>query len=116
MTNLKKTGKIIAEKRKEKGLNQTQFGKLLGLSRQSVHSIEAGITDISLDTLHKIAEILNISPNEILPNGINQQATFNSGNMTQNVNQEQDNDEIKKDIEIIKLKLDLILEKIDKKG
>ena len=114
MTNLKKTGKKIAELRKEKGLNQTQFGELLGISRQSVHSMEAGITDISLDTLHRIAEILEVSPNELLPNAISQQANGNYGNVSQTIGS--DKSTLEKDIEIIKLKLDLILEKIDKKG
>lgn len=62
----KLTGKIIASKRKEKGLNQIQLGELLNVSNRTISKWENGdgFPDISL--LPEISKTLDITIDELL--------------------------------------------------
>ena len=51
----------VKELRKKRGWTQSEFGEKLGISRQSVHSIEAGKYDPSLPLAFRIADVLGIS-------------------------------------------------------
>ena len=55
----------VKELRKERGWTQSEFGEKLGISRQSVHSIEAGKYDPSLPLAFRIADVLGISLDKI---------------------------------------------------
>jgi putative transcriptional regulator len=51
--------------RKEHDLSQEQFGKLMGVSRQTIISLEKGKYNPSLELAFKIAEYFNASIEEI---------------------------------------------------
>jgi transcriptional regulator with XRE-family HTH domain len=52
--------------RKQRGLNQTQLGEMLGVTLNTVFNIESGKTDISSETLKKISEIFEVSADYLL--------------------------------------------------
>ena len=56
-------GKIVKNNletfRKEHGLSQEQFGKLMGVSRQTIISLEKGKYNPSLELAFKISEFFN---------------------------------------------------------
>ena len=54
------TGRIIAEKRGEKGMTQQQLAKKAGISRQAIGNIERGISMPTPETRYKIADALGI--------------------------------------------------------
>ncbi len=51
--------------RKKHGLSQEQFGRLMGVSRQTIISLERGKYNPSLELAFKIAEYFNMSIEEI---------------------------------------------------
>ena len=55
----------VKELRKKRGWTQSEFGEKLGISRQSVHSIEAGKYDPSLPLAFRIADVLGLSLDKI---------------------------------------------------
>ena len=62
----KLTGKIIFEKRKEKGLNQLQLGELLNVSNRTISKWENGDGYPDITLLPEISQCLNISIDELL--------------------------------------------------
>lgn len=54
-------GERISYSRKKKGLSQEELAKLIGLSRQFVGHMETDIKKPSLETLIKLAKILEVS-------------------------------------------------------
>ncbi len=52
--------KAIREKRKDLKISQGEMGLLLGLSQAQYSSLESGNSEIGLEKLVKICEILNI--------------------------------------------------------
>ena len=61
-----KTGKFIAERRKFKSLTQEQLGEKLGVTNKTISRWETGKYMPDIDKLQELAEILNISVNELL--------------------------------------------------
>jgi putative transcriptional regulator len=55
----------VKELRKKRGWTQSEFGEKLGISRQSVHSIETGKYDPSLPLAFRIADVLGIPLDKI---------------------------------------------------
>ena len=55
----------VKEIRKEKGIKQDEFAKALGVSRQTVSSIETGRFDPSIMLAYKIAKIFELSIEEV---------------------------------------------------
>ncbi|WP_315114872.1 helix-turn-helix transcriptional regulator [Clostridium intestinale] len=55
----------LEELRKEKGLSQDQFGRLMKVSRQTIISLEKGKYNPSLDLAFRIAEFFNLRIEEI---------------------------------------------------
>ena len=51
--------------RKERDLSQEQFGKLMGVSRQTIISLEKGKYNPSLELAFKIAVYFNLNIEEI---------------------------------------------------
>ena len=51
--------------RKKRGWTQSEFGEMLGVSRQSVHSIETGKYDPSLPLAFRIADVFGVSIEKI---------------------------------------------------
>ncbi len=62
----KLTGKLISEKRKEKGLNQIQLGELLNVSNRTVSKWEKGDGYPDITLLPDIADCLGITIDELL--------------------------------------------------
>lgn len=54
------TGDKIKLYRKEKGLSQEQLAQQIGVTKSTVSKYELGHLDISLEVLHKIADILEV--------------------------------------------------------
>lgn len=64
--DLNKTGKFIAELRKEKGLTQEQFGEQLGVTNKTVSRWETGSYLPPAEVLVLMSELFGVSINEIL--------------------------------------------------
>ena len=56
---------LIEEKRKERDMTQQDLAKVLGVSRQTIISLEGGRYNPSILLAHKIAETFNMSIEEI---------------------------------------------------
>ncbi len=63
---LKKVGKKVYEKRKEKQLTQEQLAELLGMTPSGYAKIERGLSNFSISRLMEIAKKLEIELDEIL--------------------------------------------------
>ena len=64
--NNEKTGALIAELRKEKGLTQDQLGEQVFVSGKAVSKWERGLSFPSVDVLEKLAEVLGVTVTELL--------------------------------------------------
>ncbi len=58
-------GKRIKEARIARGLNQQQFGELIGVSYQQAHKYEKGINRVAASRLVKIAAALQVSVEDL---------------------------------------------------
>ena len=56
---------IIEELRKARGIRQEEFAKLLGVSRQTISSLETGRYNPSIFLAHNIAKIFGMSIEEV---------------------------------------------------
>jgi transcriptional regulator with XRE-family HTH domain len=63
---LNELGSRIQEYRKELGLTQTEFGKMLNLSQQVIADYEAGHRNIPIYTLANIAEALGVDISDLV--------------------------------------------------
>ncbi|HSZ86202.1 MAG TPA: helix-turn-helix transcriptional regulator [Puia sp.] len=63
---LKKIGARIVEIRKEQNLTQVELGHLFDADKQTIQRLEAGRTNATILTLHKIAKAFDISLKELL--------------------------------------------------
>ncbi len=59
-------GKMISKLRKEKGLNQRDFAKFLGVSNGAIGMWETGKRQPDLDTIEKIASFFNVTVDYLL--------------------------------------------------
>ena len=55
----------IEEIRKERGIRQEEFAKLLGVSRQTISSLETGRYNPSIFLAHKIAQFFEMTIEEV---------------------------------------------------
>ena len=55
----------IEEIRKERGIRQEDFAKLMGVSRQTISSLETGRYNPSIFLAHKIAQFLGMTIEEV---------------------------------------------------
>lgn len=55
----------IEEIRKEKGINQEEFAKFMGVSRQTISSLENGRYNPSINLAYKIAKYFNLTIEEV---------------------------------------------------
>ncbi|MEW8308673.1 MAG: helix-turn-helix transcriptional regulator [gamma proteobacterium symbiont of Ctena orbiculata] len=62
-----KIGAIIKNRRRSLKLTQSYVADRVGITRTSVTNIEKGAQKTPLHTLYKLAVILDMSPNEMLP-------------------------------------------------
>ena len=52
--------------REDKGLSQTDFAKIIGLTRSAISMYELGKREPNLDTLEKFANFFNVSIDELI--------------------------------------------------
>ena len=74
-----KTGKIIADLRKEKGWSQTELATHSGVSREMIGKYERGEAVPSIDAAKKIADAFEVSMDYLVGEGIN--ASFDKKNI-----------------------------------
>ena len=55
----------IEEIRKERGIRQEEFAKILGVSRQTISSLETGRYNPSIFLAHKIAQFFEMTIEEV---------------------------------------------------
>lgn len=55
----------IEEIRKERGIRQDEFAKLMGVSRQTISSLETGRYNPSIYLAYKIAKYFNMTIEEV---------------------------------------------------
>lgn len=60
----KKTGQLVKEYRKVKGMSQMELAEVIGVSYQQVQKYEKGTNRISVDRLKQIANALDVPINE----------------------------------------------------
>ncbi len=65
-TKMMEMGQRIQKERKELGLSQEQLAIAVGVSLNSISSIERGIFSPALDTFHEICDALMVSPDYLL--------------------------------------------------
>lgn len=60
-------GEIIKKVRKERGLTQKQLGERLGISQAAIGQFESNKANPKIETIQKIADALNVSLNDLIP-------------------------------------------------
>ena len=58
---------VVAHRRRLTGMTQAELGRRIGLSRTSVTNIEQGRHHVSLAQFVRIARVLEVSPEALLP-------------------------------------------------
>ena len=108
----KKLEEKIKNLMKLKMRTPADMARLMGISPQAFASIMKSKKSPSVQNLKKMALVLGESEDYFISDNISisQQANGNYGNVSQNIGG--DKSALEKDIEIIKLKLDLILERL----
>lgn len=71
-------GRILQEKRKEKGLSQEQLAQACNLDRTYISLLERGLRQPTITTLFNISKGLNISPSIFIKL---LEAVYESGNL-----------------------------------
>ena len=56
---------IIVQIRQERGIRQDELAKALGVSRQTISSLENGRYDPSIQLAHKIAKLFDMTIEEV---------------------------------------------------
>lgn len=59
-------GNFITALREKRGLSQYQLGALVGVSDKAVSKWENGVSKPRMDTVRKLAEVLDVSIDELL--------------------------------------------------
>lgn len=63
-------GRLLRQRRRERGLTQEQVGKSLDLTRTSITNIEQGRQGMSVATLVAIARVLEAEPQQLLADAV----------------------------------------------
>lgn len=93
----KRTGKLIAEKRKEKGFNQIQLAQLLNVSNRTVSKWENGDGFPDISMLPQISDVLDITIDELLTGQKPEPIIIDDGN---NKKSEKDNRKLLNDFKL----------------
>ena len=65
-TTRKQLGEKVRKLRKKLGISQEELGFRAGVHRTYIGSIERAEQNVSIDTIHKIAKALKVSPKDLL--------------------------------------------------
>jgi len=66
MMSRENIGKRVGELRNERNLSQAEFGKMIGISGQSLGKIERGAATISVNLIDKICNVTGVSADYLL--------------------------------------------------
>jgi transcriptional regulator with XRE-family HTH domain len=61
-----RVGRRIGALRKERGLTQAQLAERLGIAQKNVHRLESGTQNLTLRTIVKVAEALDVAVDDLL--------------------------------------------------
>ena len=67
----KKTGKFIAEKRKERNMSQRELAQYLNITDKAISKWERGLSFPDITILIPLSEVLNVSIYDLLTGGSN---------------------------------------------
>ena len=81
-------GDHIKSFREQKGINQEELAERLCVTRQAVSNWERGKTEPDIETLHKIADILEVSIEELIYGAKRETTVIHQHQTTQNVTKE----------------------------
>ena len=62
---LEQLGKNIQNLRKQNGFSQEEFAEKIGIATNTLSSIERGFSFMTINTLDRISETLNVQPQEL---------------------------------------------------
>lgn len=65
--SVKNIGKRIRNYREERGMTLEELSNKLGITKGYLSKLERGIKPISLDNLHKIADVLEVDVTDLFP-------------------------------------------------
>ena len=83
-TNINKhIAKVFKYHRKRNNYTQEQIAELTGLSSKYISQLERGISGGTLETILKLCNVYNISPNSILETFLNPQILENSEDLSE---------------------------------
>ena len=74
-------GQIIALQRKQRGMDQTDLAKLLGVKQPALSRLERGESSANIDMLVKLAEEFHISAAELMQEFENAKAAVEFGDV-----------------------------------
>lgn len=74
--------------REEKKMSQAELAERLNVTRQAVSNWECGKTEPDIETLHKIADILEITIEELIYGVKRETTVIHNHNTTQNITKE----------------------------
>ncbi len=58
-------GEKIKELRKEKNMSGSKLGRLLGVDKRTVSSMELNKTSVKSDYVYVLCEVFNVTPNDL---------------------------------------------------
>ena len=65
--NLQEVGSKIRFLRKEKKMSQLELAEAIGVTQNTIYLIEKGQSEMKLGKLFSIAEVLDVTPDKLLP-------------------------------------------------
>ena len=66
--DLQEVGSKIRFLRKEKKMSQLELAEAIGVTQNTIYLIETGQSEMKLGKLFSIAEVLDVTPDKLLPN------------------------------------------------
>jgi transcriptional regulator with XRE-family HTH domain len=72
-------GATVRARRTEVGLSVAELARRTGVSGPFISQLEAGRSSLSIPTLYRIAEALEVTPNALLPGGSSEQLVTRAG-------------------------------------
>ena len=65
--NLQEVGRKIRHYREKKKLSQLELAEAIGVTQNTIYLIEKGQSEMKLGKLFSIAEVLDVTPDKLLP-------------------------------------------------
>ena len=65
--NLQEVGRKIRHYREKKKMSQLELAEAIGVTQNTIYLIETAQSEMKLEKLFRIAEVLDVTPNKLLP-------------------------------------------------